>query len=244
MIDALTLQKFLQKELSDRQKRNPAFSLRSLAKAIEISPSALSQVLSGKRELGKKSQSKVYKFLNYTSSLPSVKKSKKKKIKLEEEVFQVISNWLSFAILSLGETSQNLHNASKIASLLSVPAEKVNKAFTRLRNLGIIEIKNGRYHQVISPFKTSDDIPSNAIKKFHRSVLNLALEKLDLIAPKDREFRSLTLAINSKHFSQAKELTRKYFQDMESLLENGKKDAVYQLNLQMFPLINNEKDFL
>jgi transcriptional regulator with XRE-family HTH domain len=55
---------YLKAEFRRRHKRNPSYSLRAFAQYLEISPSFLSQVLSGKRSMGVLTLSKVSKRLN------------------------------------------------------------------------------------------------------------------------------------------------------------------------------------
>lgn len=50
---------FLQDELSTRCARNPSYSLRSFAKLLEISPSALSALINGKRPLTNKTKERL-----------------------------------------------------------------------------------------------------------------------------------------------------------------------------------------
>ena len=58
MIDSapaqLALQKRLNEAFSETQLKNPAFSLRAFARKLDLSPSALSEILKGKRRVSKK----------------------------------------------------------------------------------------------------------------------------------------------------------------------------------------------
>lgn len=233
----------LRHELDKRMKRNPSFSLRAFAKFLEISPTTLSQVISNKRNLSMKTGSDILQRLgfspneqlnliaNFESNIIDIKNTQ-----ISEDKFQLISDWFYLAILSLGELPNTKADPRWIAKRLNITQAMANTALQRLERLNIIKIKNGSFKQIHPPFKTSDDIPSAAIRSYHTNILNLAIEKLETVDVKNREYSSVTMAINSKNLSRAKEMTRKYKKEMSKLLETGKVDKVYHLAIQLFPM--------
>ena len=194
--------KVLADELKKRQEINPAYSLRSFAKMLGISPATLSQVISEKRPLGRKSQEKVLNKLGIKAESPISPQFIKvsQSLKLEEDIFSLISRWHYFAILSLSEVKGSLAAPSWIASQLGISIQQANQAMTRLKRMGIIEIQDdGSYKQVCPPLTTTDEIPSTAIQNFHKGILDLAKLKIEQTSVEKREFRSITMAANSKN---------------------------------------------
>lgn len=238
------LSQILKIELERRQSNNQAYSLRAFSRFLGISPATLSQSISGKRNLSTKKMTAVLKKLGYSPKElldiavtdENEKTIHSQKLELRDDEFKLISDWVYFAILSLGELPEAKSDPRWIARKLHIKVELVNVALTRLSKMGIIEIKNGRYKQIAPPLKTTSDIPSEAIKNYHRGILDLAKNKLDEVTVEERDYASITMAINSKHLKKAKEITKKYKRDMMKLLEHGRKDRVYQLSLQLFPL--------
>lgn len=237
----------LKHELDKRIKRNPAFSLRAFAKLLDISPTTLSQVISNKRNMSMKTGSNILHRLGYSPTeqlnliaMTETEVSENKNIQITEDKFQLISEWYYLAILSLGEIAHAKADPRWIAKRLNISLALANEALQRLERLNIIEIKDGTYKQIHPPFKTSDDIPSAAIRNYHTNILNLAIEKLETIDVQKREYSSVTMAINSKNLKKAKDLTRKYKSEISKLLETGKADRVYHLAIQLFPLDTEE----
>ena len=231
----------LKKELEKRQKNNPAYSLRAFANFLEMSPAALSQVMSGKRGISVKRLEKITETLGLSPKdqlkVMEVESSESRKTALiKEDEFALISEWYHFAILSLGELDENQADARWIASRLNITAAAANKALSRLLRMGIIEVQNGKFKQVGDPIKTTTDIPSSSIKNYHKGVLALGQNKLDTVPVNLREFSSITMAVNTRNLEKAKKLTQQYKQQMLKLMEKGKQDEIYQLSIQLFPL--------
>lgn len=238
----------LKTELNRRKNQNGAYSLRAFSKFLGISPASLSQTISGKRQLSTKKMTIILKKLGYSpKELIDIamidqedKNQPSQKLELKDDEFKLISNWIYFAILSLGELQQVKADPRWVARRLNILPEEANEALSRLQKMGIIKIENGKFRQVMPPLKTTSDIPSAAIKNYHRGILDLAKNKLDVVDVKERDFSSLTMAINPKNLKKAKELTKNYKKDMMKLLERGTKERVYQLSIQLFPLDGNE----
>ena len=237
----------LQLELEKRVKRNPAFSLRAFAKYLNVSPATLSQVISKKRNLSMKKGAEILNQLGFSPTeqlnlMSDVENKDKeaKKVQITEDKFKLISEWFYLAILSLGELPNAKADPRLIAKRLNITVSQANMALQRLERLEIIKIEDGFLKQIHPPFKTTDDIPSAAIKAYHTNVLNLAIEKLETVDVKHREYSAVTMAINSKNIEKAKEITRKYKKDMSKILETGKADRIYHLSIQLFPMDTKE----
>ncbi|MCF8059967.1 MAG: DUF4423 domain-containing protein [Bacteriovoracaceae bacterium] len=231
----------LKTELEARQELNSAYSLRSFARFLETSPATVSQVISGKRHLGRKSQEKMLEKLGFQYSSTPNKRVQKDQIKLEEDLFELIGHWYYFAILSLANLKGSKADPRWIASQLNISPEESNQAINRLERLGIIEInKDKSYRQISPPLKTTDEVPSMAIRNYHKSVLKMAQLKIDEVPVEKREYRALTISGNSKKLKRAKEIIRELKDLVSDTLETGPSDTVYQLSIQLFPLVEKE----
>ncbi len=229
----------LKKELEKRQRNNPAYSLRAFATFLEISPAALSQMISGKRGVSSKRFEQVIERLGLpmTELRPLIKSDKVRgESVLKDDEFKLISEWYHFAILSLGELKSCRADSRWIARRLNIPMGTANEALVRLERMGIIAIKDGRFKQTTLPLTTTTDVPSGTIRQYHKSILGLAQNKIESTPVELREFSALTMAINTKNILKAKKLVKEFKEDMLELLETGTKDEVYQLGIQLFPL--------
>jgi uncharacterized protein (TIGR02147 family) len=234
----------LRQELEKRQKNNSAYSLRAFAQFLAISPAALSQMMSGKRGISvKRLELIIEKLALPASELKGLLKNKveKKQTVLSDDQFKMIADWQHYAILSLGELRQNKADPRWIAKRLNIPLGLANESLQRLSRMGLIEIKEGRFKQVKSSLTTLHDIPSSAIRNFHKNILGLAQNKIESVEVNEREYSSTTMAINSKNLNKAKKLVREFRDELLEILGTGPLDEVYQFSMQLFPLSLKDK---
>ncbi len=249
------LRELLKEELAARKERNESYSMRSFASFLGMSPASLSQFMSYKRgisgakatlilqKLGVSPKESMYylsKINGGETVIPKVTESESRQI-LREDTFKLISEWYHFALLSFSELRIKTKDSRIIGKALGVKSELINSAYSRLLRLGIIQEFPKSFKQLIPPFSTTEDIPSEVIQKYHKEALKLAADRIERVEPELREFSSLTLAINTKKLARAKELIRQFCDDMEDVLETGPKDEVYQFNIQLFPLTNTKE---
>lgn len=232
-------------ELELRRSKNHSYSLRAFAHSLTLSPAQLSQLLSGKRILTRKMAEKIStklglpksemeKFLY--SSFDIQNEDEAPSFQIAHDEFLLISDWYHFGILSLSETKNSKASSLWISKRLGISHEQAAEGIQRLLRLGIIEIKNGKIYQIKKNLKTTTDIPSSAVRKYHRQNLVKASEKLEEIDVNSREFTSITMAIDTKNIPAAKKLITEFKRKLSSLLEEGSAKEVYTFSAQLFPV--------
>lgn len=245
----LQIVNLLKKELLNAQVKNPQYSIRSFSKKLKTNPSAISEILSGKRSLSLKNGQK---FLDCLSVDPLQKKqllealvTKKRQTSdqsfslLDESIeFDVIANWYYFAILSLTETKGFKNDTKWIAQRLRIKQTQAQKALDHLVKLGLlVQLKNGKIKATGAQFRTTTDIPSTAIRKNHFDHLELlkrSLEEDDLSA---RDFSAITLTLDPHKMDLAKNLIKDFRRNFMAQMETkGQKIEVYRLSIQLIPL--------
>lgn len=238
----------LRRMLIEKKSRNPSYSLRSLAKQIQMSPAALSELLRGKRGISRNRAEKVaeriYLAPELRNQMSKGLKSRGTKINgeisynvLALEEYKAISEWHHFAILSLAQTKNFKSSPSWIAKRLGLKRLTTQLAIERLLKLGLLEKQNGGTlsvkHKDIS---SSDGISNPALRKTHSTNLELAeLALLDVPLEK-RDFSAVTMAIDPGKISEARKLLRKMRDKVSKKLETGNRTEVYKLCIQLFPL--------
>lgn len=242
-------------ELKKRQQRNPYYSLRAFAQLLGISPAHLSQILNTKRPLTLKTAKKMARALKlspleaehflsdlYEGTEESLEEEllQQGRLILEEDKFQLISDWEHFAILSLSEVNGNRFDARWIARRLNISILRATDARDRLLRLGIIQKEGRSFKQVAPPISTTDDILNASIQKNHLQILELAKDKLEKTPIELREYTSVTLATNPKRIEEAKKLIRNFKRRLTRFLEDSEKTEVYTLSIQLFPLSKTE----
>jgi uncharacterized protein (TIGR02147 family) len=83
-------------------------------------------------------------------------------------------------------------------------------------------------------------VPSTAIRKYHRDNLVKAAEALEEVPVELRDFSSITMATCSEKVGQARELIRKFREELSDLMESGDRETVYTLAVQLFPVCKQE----
>lgn len=237
----------LQNEFHLRRERNPNLSLRSFARWLGISPAQISQVMSGKRRLTPKMAGKIARRLDlsplerlefvqqtnqdFIENVPLSKES------LNEERFQLIAEWYHFAILSLTKTKGANSDPRWIAQRLGITVSEARTATERLVKLELLQLKP--FKQIGSPLVVAPGVPSTAIRRHHKQLINRALETVDTEPTHRRQIHGLTFATDAKHVAKAEKYIEQFLDQMDQMLECAHPTDVYTLNLQLSPLTKN-----
>lgn len=235
----------LASEWRKRKTRNGQFSLRAFARFLEMSPSLLSQLLSGKRRLTRKQALKIANRLDFspaernrlligpyseTAGLLDERRL------LEEDQFNLISDWYHYAILGLASLESNSSSPKWISRRLGISEIIATDALRRLKRLKLIEIKDGSFRQVTKPLDAGWNAPSAALRRHHKQNMDLAKEKIDTVDLSKREYSSITMAANPIQLKKAKDLIAEFKYRLSKILEQGERTEVYTLSVQLFPV--------
>lgn len=219
-------------------------SLRALANAIGVSPGALSEIVKGKRGLSERTALQILETLNIEvekkEALKNIVKTQVKgqRTLLGSEAEVLISHWFFPAILCLFETRNPPKDTSEIAERLGLPHAKAAWAVDLLLQHGLLKQNPTlqRLEHAGVYWTTTDNIPSEAIKKFHLNELKLAAFSLNKIPVESRDFTSITFSGNSAQLDQAKKEFRRFRDRIAHIMSEGDSDQVYKLNIQFFPV--------
>lgn len=237
---------YLAEDFEARKRRNQAFSLRSYAQLLEVSPTHLSSILSGKRTVTAKtalhfseklgvSPAETLEWLSCEAEAKGSKHSA-----LTEPEFHAISEWYYFAILALARLKRNFADPAWIARRLNIPLQIANQALTDLVKHGHLEISGGRLKRCSPDVRTKSDAPSATVRRFHRQTLQIASQKLESVPVEKREFIHLSLPMDRKRIKAAKKVLRKFADDFAESVTRGEQTEVYHFNMSFFP-VSEEK---
>jgi transcriptional regulator with XRE-family HTH domain len=241
----------LRDELLRRKQANPSYSLRAFSRQLNMSPAQLSQIISGKRPLSAKKAYRIAESLNFSpteksllveSTIPiGASSGDQEPIEIRDEEFQLVSDWYHFAILSLTELPHHKADPRWIARQLGVTPQEAADALARLVRLKIVEVKKGKMTQIMKPIRTTTDVSSSAIRRYHLQNLENSKEKLGTVPVEKREYSAITMAVSTKNLPKAKRLITEFKRKLADIMENGSKDAVYTLAVQLFPVSKVEE---
>ncbi len=262
---------FLLDRVSSIQKQDPSVSIRGLATKMGLKSHALLlMLLQGKRPLrvkhatpiakglGLSSQERLYlqALIQFDSALDLEEKRlcglwlsnlhpEHTVASRQIDHFELVSNWIHMALLSLCETHDFDPAPEAIARRFGgrVSSTEVRAAIERLRSLELITFNasNGSFkpsqHQVCTP----DDVASQGVRKYHKEVMRLAHDALERVPLNQREFQSFAISIPAAKASLAKEMIRKFRQQFGKAMGSEPGDEVYQFNLQFFQLTESRE---
>lgn len=240
----------LKTEFVERSRRNPNYSLRAYARSLKLDSSTLSAIIRGKRAVSIKMTKRILDQMKIDDSL-RLKLAKsffsngnvevKNIFELSVDMLESISSWEHFAILSLLQTDDVKPSVSWVADRLNLSLGRAIESMDRLERLGLISRKEKKWTVVHKELSTSTDIPSYALRKAHKSNIEKAIEAIDIVDVDWRDVTGVTVAIDKKKIKEAKVLIKNFRRDLSSFLESGKKNEVYRINIQFFPLTKGSK---
>lgn len=224
--------------------------MRAFARTLKISPASLSQIFSGKRSVTLATAKKICDSLSLTpleqqtllSNFFTLSKTKDLTfVELDTDRFKLIADWEHLAILSLTQVQNSKPDPAWISKRLGISVPSAKNAMERLQRLGLLEIKDKKWKQTNSGFSVNSAVPSSAIRKFHRQILEKALFSLENDPVGARDFGAITMAINIDRYEEARKLIKEFRKNMSKFLESGKQSQVYTLAIQFFPLDQKEQ---
>lgn len=256
---------YLTRELEGRKVRSPYYSLRAFARDLELSPSSLSEILAGRYGLSRARALNIGKRLKLNAEhlehfadlmvLRRAKASDEKRLaanrvkyrmlseknRLSTEVFRVVADWHHFAILELFYLDGFQPNPKWMAQALKLKITVVKTALERLLKVGMLERTESGWKVAEQVSLVGDDIPSEAIRIFHKQILEKAMSSISTQAIEDRELSASILSIRRDDVPSIKKQMRKFVSLMEQKFSGrSKRDAVYCLSLQCFSLADTK----
>lgn len=255
MDEQLAIQKLLRSQLLTAQSKNPKFSLRSYSRKLGINAGALSAIMNGKRNVSKEMAGKITRKLlidpqervEILKLFPEIRKYRNteemkndegtKYLEIEASTFKLIAEWEHFAVLSLLKTEAFQNNYKWIGERLGISRFRAEEVVERLLLLGFLEQEqNGDLKRVKANIRSSDETVSISVKKSHEENFELAKESLHRDSLSERDFTSITMPVDPEKMKAAKEMIRKFQDELSEMMETGHKKEVYRLSIQLFPL--------
>ena len=101
--------------------------------------------------------------------------------------------------------------------------------------------QDGAYARTKQRIRTTDDVLSMSLQKAHHQNLELGQEALIDVPVELRDFSAITMPASPHLLPKAKELIRKFQDDLSELLESESGTEVYKFCTQLFPLTKVKK---
>ncbi len=251
----------LKKTFIERKTKNSVYSLRAFARDLKISPAFLSQVLNGRRSLGPEKSIELCKRLNLTKNqtnafiaqvrlsrladperradlLKEISRLSQKPssfANLELDKFLIISDWYHFSILELTTVQDFIGTPEWIAERLGISKYAAELALSRLLRLKLLEKTASGKLKKAKDFQLGST-PSSAIRKYHGQMIEKAKASIEGQSFEQRDISGITFSIDPSQLPEAKARIKRFREEMNEFFEQGKKQKVYQMCIQLFQL--------
>ena len=257
---------FLKFYFEKKKAENPNWSYGMWAKRLGLqATSSLTKIVTGDRDPGPEITSKLVQFLNFNSTeeqyfsdlirLSKIKDDPRLRMLLMEKMgreypdaslkvlddrsFEIISNWFALTIREMVRLKDFVEDPVWIQKRLmfDVTVEEINTTLVNLQHQGLIKRnKEGRLVVSSGLLHTTNDVASEAIKRYHEQMLDNAKTVLRKVPVEEREFTAETFTIDISKIPEAKQFIREFKLKFTKIFEEQKGSQTYQFQVQFFPL--------
>ena len=242
----------LKQSFADRCQTNPSYSLRAFSRSIGMDSSTVSALMSGKRPLTLKTARKIVDGLNITnpavvqallvdSLIGEPEETATGYGEMAMEKAEAISSWEHFAILALLELKDLKGQDRTISERLNIPLVTAWGCLQRLERLELIRKGKNGWELTGRNMATPSQVPSGALREGHRQNIMKALKSMENDPVEVRDISGITMAVAAKRLPEARKLIQEFRRTLSAFMEEGKRDMVYRLNIQLFPLSQEKK---
>ncbi|MEK2688484.1 TIGR02147 family protein [Bdellovibrio sp. GT3] len=263
----ITYRQLIKQELDARIKDNDQYSMRAMAKQLNLSSAMLSSILNGKRNLSGKRALEIAKGLKFNKKktdyfmalvqLDSVKSDdartelletifslapSEKPQKIDMDIFNLISDWYHVAIMKMTKTTTPEITPETIAKRLGITTTQATEAVDRLFRLGLLINDENGNPKCGTPQIVADVPKHEALRKFHSQMINKAIKSLETQTALEKFVGSETLAFDEQDLPKAAEIMEECFQKIIRLAATRpEKKHVYHMGIQLFRLTEDLK---
>jgi uncharacterized protein (TIGR02147 family) len=260
---------FLRDTFDRRRTNNASYSLRAYARDLDVSPPQLSCVLRGKKGLSLVSAQRVATNLGLskkdqerfrllvekedarssdkrTTALRQIRKGAEsgKFLELKLDTYRLVSDWYHYSILELTAIPGVSITPDLVAAMLGLTPAVAKAAIARLSRLGLLKKVGRRWIKSEAHLTTTDGVPSEAIRETNRQLLQKALAALEQQPLDERDFSTVTFAINPEKLPDAKRIIAAFRRQMIGLLETPPQSELYCLAVQLFRLTQDSNNYM
>ncbi len=164
--------------------------------------------------------------------------------RLSELQYHLYTEWYHAPIREL--VSCGIQDPKEIARRLdpAIGGKKAQESLDLLSELELIETnENGDLILKDKTIETAPELNSFIVREHNRSMVGLAQRSIREIDKNRREVSGMTLGISHRRFELMKSKIQKFKEELlqDVITDEEESELVYQLNFQLFPLINEGK---
>jgi hypothetical protein len=233
---------YLVTELSQRKKRNPSYSMRALARDLDVGVATLSDFLAGKRGLASKTSEKICRHLplDLDEREHFILSSQlfHDDVDSEDSVFRVMSHWYYFAILNLAKSSSCHTSAQDIAYRFGLSISETVEALDELEKMGLISFDGDVLVRSRVQPSIKAKVPLLAVRRHHMGLLSQAGLSLIRDPFQWRDMRTMAIAIDPAYIMEARQMLLDCRDRIAEFLSPKGARELYLLTYHLFPVKN------
>lgn len=236
----------LNKELIRRKAKNGSYSLRSFSRDLGLDASNLSKILKYQAHLGPSLRQRIGQQLGFENEeIQALLKPNTYEKTTDEhyqnhslDVFKIVAEWQHYALLEYFKLKKASTNSAVIAKHFGLTKKEIEESLKRLIDVGLLQKSNHGYRPTEDSSSSILNVAtSSAHKQQQTQILEGAIHALKEVPIEERSQSSMTVAIDSKKLSEAKELIKTFRRDLGRLLSKSKElDSVYQISISLYPV--------
>lgn len=256
----------LKKFFSLKKTVNPRYSLRSLARDLDVNPSVVSRILTGKQDITPIRLEQFIEILNIDAIAAKELKrhliiSYMKELGLEEsDLFgmppvsvmdyddrhlsikdmNILNPWYNIAILEFSACEDFVKDPAWIAKRLGLRVDQVEKSLTYLLLNGFLVESEEGYRKSSRKLRLPMFKSHEVVRYFHKAMMELAVremfQKTDDQSYASRLITSTSIAVNSAKLEESKAQIAKMQLEIAEMLNQEPCDEVYNLTIGLFPI--------
>lgn len=249
------------KAISERKKTNPAYSLRTFAQTIGVTPSHLAMILEKTKFPSPELVTRIGEAIDVASETIE---TWQKEIREQKKAFFFhgatptigdstsecsTNSWYHLAIVELFKTKNFKSSYSYIADEIGLDLQTAIEAVTALEQGGVVTTETTPWSVTLTDAQSSSNSPlekrtAHENREMQKDLLEIAIGAIDNVDNEERDNTSVTMAIQKDRLPEAKEMIKKFRKEMAEFLsgQDGKADEVYHLTVGLFPTSTSEDD--
>ena len=163
---------------------------------------------------------------------------------LDEKTFAAISNWFYLPLREMVRMKSFTEESEKLAKRFQfkITPREIKQAIEAMLQLRLLKRNNaGALAVAEGRLSTTDDVASEAIKRYHEKMLENAKLAIRSVDMRDRELQAESIVIKTENMEQAKQMIREFREKFSRTFEEDEGNSVYQIQIQFFPLIKKQE---
>ncbi|MCX7725457.1 MAG: TIGR02147 family protein [Chitinispirillaceae bacterium] len=233
------------------------------------SPSALRNVINGKRHLSlesaekfatafkleKKEKEYFVALVKFNTAKSEIEKERyfeellKLRVaspphKLTDEQLEILGKWWNVVIREITGLPDFRNSSLWISRIIepSIPPKEVAKSLNLLKKYGLIRKTEKGWEPTSKTLQTAPEVHHHYARQFHKEMIQLGIEAISRFNPELREISSTTLRISKEDIPRVKKLLQNFrLQLLDFAASSENADQIYQLNFQFFPLVKIDR---